>query len=59
MTFKDFVRKLVPTLILNLNRERKKKRRNQALQDQKSRGGSIRKEDLIKEYANVSGDLNV
>ncbi len=53
MTFKDFVRTLVPTLILNLNRERKKKIRNKALLDQKSRGGSITKEDLIKDLKRI------
>ena len=59
MTFKDFIRKLVPTVFLNLNRDRKKKNRNQVLLDQKSRGGSITKEDLIenlKDIGIVNGD---
>lgn len=49
MKLKDFIRKIMPTFLLDLNRVRKKNNRNQVLKDQKDKGASISKQSLIQD----------
>ncbi len=49
MSLKDVIRSLTPSVLLEWNRQRKKNKRNQSLQEQKKSGQSITKQQLIDE----------
>jgi len=59
MSLKDFVRSITPTFLLDMNRKRKKKKRNSELSNQKIQGNSKKKRSLIddlKRIGVVEGD---
>ena len=59
MSLKDLIRRITPTILLELNRKRKKKNVNQALDVQKTKGEILTKIDLInnlKSIGIVKGD---
>jgi aminoglycoside 3-N-acetyltransferase len=53
MSLKDFVRNMTPTFLLDMNRRRKKKKRNSELKTQKNQGKSITKQDLVNDLKRV------
>lgn len=59
MSLKDFIRKIMPPFLLNLNRKRKKSKRNSDLISQNKSGNSLTKADLLanlKEIGILKGD---
>lgn len=60
MSFKDFIRSLTPAAVLELNRIRKKSKRNAELLEQSKKGNSITQlqlEDDFKKIGLVAGDV--
>ncbi|MBI3135057.1 MAG: AAC(3) family N-acetyltransferase [Bacteroidetes bacterium] len=60
MSLKDFIRKNTPSFLLEMNRRRKKKRRNQELSTMAQSGHSITQQQLEQDFKNagiVEGDV--
>src|SRR5687767_13640303 len=60
MSLKDFIRRNTPLFLLEMNRRRKKKRRNRELNSMAEWGLSIQQEQLEKDFRNagiVAGDI--
>ena len=60
MSLKDFIRKNTPAFLLDLNRRRKKKRRNRQLSAMAESGQSISQQQLENDFKNagiVAGDI--